>query len=130
MINFLFKNKVLRFIFSGGTSFFVHISILYLLVNYFNLWYLSSTMIAFCFAVLVNFSLQKFFTFKDYSKKDMHFKFLKFFIFAFIMLCMNTLLMFLFVGILGFWYIFGQIFVNLCTAIVSFFFFNSFLFKR
>ncbi len=126
----LFGNKILRFIFSGGIAFISHISILFVLVHYFNLWYLVSTMIAFTFAVTVSYSLQKFFTFQNYSTKNMHRQFLSFLFFALCMLGLNTLLMYIFVDIIGFWYISSQIVINIFTAFFSYIIYNKVIFSK
>ena len=129
IVNLIKNNKIVRFIFSGGISAVFHLTILYILVNYLDFWYLIASIVAFSFAVLVSFSLQKFFTFKDHSIKNIHSQFTLFIFIALFMLCLNTSLMYVFVDLFGFWYLFSQVFIAILTAFLNYFFFNKILFK-
>jgi putative flippase GtrA len=123
------NNKIIRYIISGGTAAFLHLSILYGLVHCFNVWYLLSTSIAFCIAVTANYFMQKFFTFKNHSKRGSSLQFSIFFFFSFFILCLNGFSMYLLVEIAGFWYFLAQIVVSSCAAFVSYLFYNKIVFK-
>jgi putative flippase GtrA len=82
--------------------------LLFILVEYFNVWYLAAAIISFSVITFLGFFIQKKYTFKDYSKKNT--KQLTFFIIiSAIGLILNTFFMYFFVGVLGFWYIFSNI---------------------
>ena len=129
VFNLVKNNKVLRYIFSGGSAFVCHITILYIFVHYLNVWYLTSTIFAFCFAVMVNYFLQKFFTFNNYSNKKIHLQFSYFVFSSLFMLGLNTLFMYVFVDIMELWYIFAQIIINIFTAFLSYIIYNKIIFK-
>ena len=125
----ILNNQIIRYIFSGGTATFVNLVVLYGLVQFFHLWYLTSAIIAFCFSAVVSFVLQKFFTFRDGSKKGMHLQFSIFFFYVLAMLGVNTLLMYLFVDIWGFWYFLSQIIISIIIAFLNYNFFNKIVFR-
>lgn len=60
------RGKLLRFLISGAMAACVHILIFtFLVMN--GLWYIAATVIGFCVAFIVSFSLQKWWTFNDYG---------------------------------------------------------------
>ena len=128
IFKYINNNKIIKYVFSGGTAFCVHLSTLFALTNYFQIWYLFSTIVAFCLAVIVSYSLQKFWTFKDYSVKNMHVQFSSFLFLALFTLAINTFLMYIFVDKFGLWYIFAQIIINIFTAFLSYLVYNKVVF--
>ncbi len=123
------NSKVIRYIFSGGLASATNLGILFVLVRYFHLWYLFSAIISFCCGIIISYLLQKFFTFKDDSTKNIHLQFSIFVIYNLIMLGLNTLLMYLFVDIFGFWYLLSQFVITVGTAFMNYFFFSKFIFN-
>ena len=124
------NKKVLRYIFSGTIASLSNFIVLYFLVQKLGLWYLTSSIISFCSGIIVSYCLQKFFTFKNNSTKNMHLQFSVFFIYNLCLLGLNTLLMYLFVDVIGFWYLFSQIIITIGTAFINYFFFNKILFRN
>ena len=124
------NKKVLRYIFSGTIASLSNFIVLYFLVQKLGLWYLTSSIISFCSGIIVSYCLQKFFTFKNNSTKNIHLQFSVFFIYNLCMLGLNTLLMYLFVDVIGFWYLFSQIIITIGTAFINYFFFNKILFRN
>lgn len=125
---FLKYIKVIRYIFAGGFTVIVNLAVLYILTDLFHLWYLASAIIAFCVGVITSYLLQKFFTFRDNSTKNLHIQFVVFLIYNILMLGVNTLFMYILVDRFHFWYIFSQITITVCTAFVNFVFFNKIIF--
>lgn len=125
----IINNKIIRYVFSGGivsTSVFL---LLFILVNKIHLWYLLASAISFCFGIILSFYLQKFFTFRDKSTEKINSQFVVFVIFNLAMLGINTLLMYLFVDIFGFWYMYSQISITIITAFINYMTFNKIIFK-
>ena len=106
IFKYINNNKIIKYVFSGGTAFCVHLSTLFALTNYF----------------------QKFWTFKDYSVKNMHVQFSSFLFLALFTLAINTFLMYIFVDKFGLWYIFAQIIINIFTAFLSYLVYNKVVF--
>ena len=128
---FMIKNsRIIRYIFSGGIAVVANLTILHTLVDIFHVWYLTSTIIAFCFGIIISYFLQKFFTFKDNSTKNLHLQFSIFLTYNLAMLGVNTLLMYIFVDIIGSWYFSSQIIITICTAFINYAFFNKVLFSN
>lgn len=128
---FIFKYiQIIRYIFAGGIATASNLLILFVGVHYFNLWYLTGSIIAFCCAVIISYSLQKFFVFKNYSTENMHAQFINFFIFNLIMLGVNTLLMYTFVDIIGVWYLLAQALSAVIGACINYIYFSKVIFKK
>ena len=68
--------KILKYVFAGCVATLSNLVILFLLVNFFNIWYLISASISFCCAVIISYLLQKYFVFKNNTKKDIYKQFL------------------------------------------------------
>ncbi len=122
--------QIIRYIFAGGFATASNLVILFIGVKYFKLWYLTSAIIAFCCAVIISYLLQKFWTFKNYSTQNMYKQFLSFFLFALIMLGVNTLLMYVFVALIGFQYLLAQAFISLIIACINYVYFNKIIFNN
>src|SRR3989344_279145 len=67
IIQKLINWQAIRYIISGGTGAVVNLATLFVLVHFFQVWYLLSVIMAFVVAFFVSFSMQKFFTFNDDS---------------------------------------------------------------
>lgn len=131
MNNFFYKYiKIVKYILAGGFATFSNLLILFVLVSYLNIWYLISSMVSFCAAVVISYLLQKFFVFQDYRKKEIYRQFLNFFIYNLIMLVFNTLLMYFFVDILNIWYLLAQATAAIIGAFMNYIYFNKIIFKN
>ncbi len=129
--NFIHKYiKIIRYIFAGGLATFSNLVILFVLVHYLKIWYLTSAVISFCIAVVISYLLQKYFVFQDYDKKDIHKQFINFFVYNIIMLGFNTLLMYFFVDILIIWYLLAQVMSAIIGAFINYIYFNKIVFKN
>lgn len=122
--------QIIRYILAGGFATASNLVILFIGVHYFQLWYLTSAIISFCCAVIISYLLQKFFVFKNYSTQNIHTQFLNFFIFNVVMLGVNTLLMYIFVDVIGFWYLLAQVFSSFIGACVNYIYFSKVIFKN
>jgi len=96
------------------------LAVLYLLVEYLHVWYLFSAAISFSVVSLFGYWGQKKFTFKDGSRN--HAKQLPvFFLVAGTGLLINSVCMFLFVSVLGVWYIFANVVTKFLVLVWNFF---------
>jgi len=96
---------------------------------FYNFYYLIGAIIAFCCGAVVSYLMQKFWTFKDYSNKNITKQFSNFFIYSLFMLGVNTFLMYLCVDIFIFNYLFSQIMITVLTAFVNYFIFSRYMFN-
>lgn len=122
------KHVLIRFIISGGTSASVNLLLLYLLNTVFEIYYLTSAVIAFIGAFGVSFTLHKFWTFKSHNDKA-HKQVVMYLQTSLLALLLNTFLMYVFVDYLKFMVIVAQIFVGMIVAVFSFFMSQTFVFK-
>lgn len=132
MQNFFLMLQSWRFwksILSGAITAVVDLSLLFFLreVLYWSL--LSAVNTSFVIAILVNFSLQKFWTFSNNNLDLAHKQFVKFFIVAMGNMAINGFIMFLLVTVFSPWYLAAQIFSLATLMIVNFVLYKRFVFK-
>ena len=125
-----FRHKIVRYLFSGGAAAFVDLGILFVLTHYAKLWYLLSAVIAFLFAFMVSFTLQKFWTFEDHSTDGYGGQIRLYFIISLVNLGLNTLLLYISVDFIGIHYMLSQVFVSGIIAVISFFVYRKFVFIK
>ncbi|OGZ73735.1 MAG: hypothetical protein A2832_00735 [Candidatus Zambryskibacteria bacterium RIFCSPHIGHO2_01_FULL_44_22b] len=121
---------IIRYIISGGSGAVVNLSTLFVLVHFFQVWYLLSVIMAFVVAFFVSFSMQKFFTFNDDSLEKIKKQSIFYLGIQIFNLGVNALLMYISVDILNIHYLISQFFVLGFIAVYSFFIFKHFIFNR
>lgn len=121
---------LVRYLISGGIAATTNVGILFLLVHFAHLHYLSASIAAYLLAVVVSFTLQKFWTFQDKPTHDIPSQFSRYSIVVVTNLLLNTLLMYLFVDTFGIWYIFAQIGATAIVAVAGYFGYRFFVFKE
>ena len=99
-----------RYLFSGGLSFTTNMLLLFVLKEYFNMWYLTASTIAFVISVVVSFLAQKFITFRDKSKDRISKQLPLYMVVALFNVIMNGVMMFTFVSMLYVPYLLAQVF--------------------
>ena len=119
-----------KYVISGSTAALVQLGILALLVEKFRLWHLHAVVYAFLISATVAFFLQKFWTFRDVSMDNAHFQMFSYLLLASVAFLMNIGLMYLFVDIMGWWYIFAQILTMGMVVVVVFLCNKYFIFNR
>lgn len=130
LTSFVLKySKVLKYLISGGSAAVINLGVLYVFTEYFGVWYLASSGIAFVFAFMVSFTLQKFWTFGDASVQMIKKQLMLYLVAAAFNLAINTVLMYAFVEHLGIHYFFAQIITSGIIAIGSFFVYQHLIFK-
>lgn len=122
--------KIIKYILAGTLATFSNLTILFISVQYFHLWYIFGAIISFCFGVIISYLLQKFFVFEDYSRENIYKQFSIFIIFNIFMLGINTLLIYTFVDIVGLWYLLSQALSSAICAFVNYIYFNKVIFKN
>ena len=109
----------LRYLFVGGFCALADLAILYLLVEFFHIWYLAASVISFTLVGLAGYLGQKYFTFKNDSKN--HGKQLTiFFLVVGAGLLINSASMFFFVSVVGIWYILASIITKFIVLVWNF----------
>lgn len=123
--------KLARYIISGGTAATINLSTLFLLVHFLHIYYLAASVASFSTALVVSFLMQKFWTFQNAETTGMHFQFARYILTTVtVNLGINTGLMYLFVSILGIWYLAAQVLAGIILAVFSYFIYQMFVFKQ
>jgi putative flippase GtrA len=89
-----------------------------------------STSLAFLFSFMVSFSLQKLWTFRNYSHKRLPRQLVLYFGAAFISMNLNGLGMHILVNNLRVWYLLSQIIVNIFLGLINFFTYKFIVFRK
>ncbi len=111
--------QLLRFGVVGGFCAALNLGLLYILVEWFRVWYLLSATGAFVVVGVIGYFLQKYITFQ--SRSSAHSKeLLKFFSVIAIGLVLNDVVLAFFVDVLRWWYMAGSIFAAGFVAITNF----------
>lgn len=97
LIQYFIRFKVVRFIISGGSAACVTIGTVFILTELLEVWYLAASALGFVCAVMVNFLLQKFWTFRESSFTHAHRQTISFFTVNVVNFFINGSLMFIFV---------------------------------
>ncbi len=122
--------KVFRYLFSGGTAAFVDLFLLHIFVEYLHIWYLFSAIIAYLLAFFVSFILQKYWTFQETTRENIHKQMVWHFCLGLINLSINTVMLYVLVDFVGLHYMFAQILISGILATGSFFVYKFFIFKK
>lgn len=122
--------KLSRFVFSGGTAALTNLLVLFLLVHFLHIYYLFASVVAFSGAIVVNFTLQKFLTFEDYTEGQTRSQFITFTTINGINIIINTSLMYFFVTFIGIWYLTSQIIASIIIASISYFSYKNIVFRK
>jgi glycosyltransferase involved in cell wall biosynthesis/putative flippase GtrA len=114
---------------SGGTAFSVDLLLLFFLTDVLKIWYIYSASLAFIAAFFISFYLQKFWTFRDNSKKVYKQMFIYFFTGA-TNVMVNAGGMYVIVDKLGIKYLFAQTIMTALLSICSFLIYRFIVFKK
>ncbi len=120
-----------RFIFfsiSGSVSLFTDVSLLYILTDIFNVWYLLSATISFLIASIVHFTILRLWVF-EHNKVNHWKQFSYFFSIHTANLILGLTLLYLLVEYAGAWYILAKILTVSVTVFSNFFLQRRFTFN-
>ena len=120
--------RVLRFLISGGISATTNFATLYILTEFFDVWYLLSSVIALVLSLIVSFLLQKFWTFQNYSLERVHIQVPLHATLALCNLVFNTIALYVLVEWFGVWYMFGQVINGMVIAAVNYYMYRTHIF--
>ncbi|PXF59226.1 MAG: GtrA family protein [Deltaproteobacteria bacterium] len=124
MIESLIKNKtnntfiqLFRYTFVGGFAFIFDFGLLFILTEYFNIYYLVSAAIAFLFGLIINYGLSIVLIFEKHSIKSKHIEFVIFALIGIIGLSLNEFFIWFFTEIINIYYLYSKL---ISTALVYF----------
>src|SRR3989344_967738 len=119
-----YKKKIMleffKFCLVGLIGTFINIFILYILTEYFYLYYIISALFAFIVAVTANFIFNKIWTFGEKIHERMLKKYVHFFLVSLTALSVNLFFLYIFTEFLGIYYIVSQIMAIGIALMVNF----------
>src|SRR5680860_178061 len=124
------RKSIIKFIFAGSSAAAVDLIFLYLFHGVLKWGLVISTSLAFILSFAVSFTLQKFWTFRNYSQKKIPVQLVLYIGNAFIGLNLNGFLMHYSVNKMHVWYLFAQILVNLLIGFYNFFIYKFIVFRK
>lgn len=115
-------DQFIKFCVVGGLGTLLNLFILFTSVEFFDLWYILAAAIAFIIVVTFNFTLNKYWTFKDTKKKKniVVEQYLKYIAIGGIGMGINILVLFILVEFLDLWYIFAEILAIIVATLWNF----------
>jgi putative flippase GtrA len=124
------RKSIIKFFVSGTSAAIIDLLALYIFHGVFHWEIVLSTSLAFLFSFIVSFSLQKLWTFRNYSNKRLPHQLVLYISAAFISLNLNALAMHLLVNNWHIWYLLSQIIVNVFLGIINFFTYKYIVFRN
>jgi len=121
--------SIIKFIISGGTAASTNLALLFFFHGLFKWDLIFSTSLAFALSFLVSFTLQKFWTFRNYRQDKVAGQLLIYLLNAFIGLNLNGWLMYTLVNKYAVWYLLAQIIVSLIIGFWNFLVYKFIIFK-
>lgn len=129
-VDLFWKSTFIRYVFSGGTAAAIDVGLLYVLVEFFHVYYISAAIFSMTVSFIARFLLQKYVTFEDKDETHATKQFILYTILYFASLSATTALLYLFVEKWGWWYMPSQIASILLIASGCFFIYRLFIFKK
>ena len=123
------RKHPVKFFFAGASAATVDLVALYIFHGLFHWEIVLSTSLAFLLSFVVSFSLQKLWTFRNYSQKRLPRQLVLYFLAAFISLNLNGWAMHFLVVNIGVWYLLSQVLVNVVLGIINFFTYKFLIFR-
>lgn len=115
---------------SGGTAALIDLLLLYFFTAILHWPSWTAVNSAFAGAVLVNFSLQKFWVFSERASNSIHQQLIKFYLIALVNFITNAVLMYIMINILNIWYLMAQVLVTGLLAMFNFMAYKLFIFRH
>ena len=123
------RKSVVKFLIAGCLAGATDLILLFIFHGIFGWHIVISTSLAFIFSFVVSFTLQKFWTFRNFSQEKAVSQFILYILNAFIGLNLNAYFMNTLVMRHHVWYILAQIIVNLVIGIYNFVVYRQIVFK-
>lgn len=130
IIRFFTKYRIVRYVIGGGTSAVVNLTVFFVSNSVFHVHYIVSSILAFIIAFFVSWTFQKFWTFKDHSRDNMHIQGFYYLLNSIFGLGLNTLILYICVHYLSFIPILGQIVAGGLTAFCTFYISKKYIFNK
>lgn len=115
------SGQITRFSIVGGISVAIYYSVFIGFVELFRVWYVLSAFSAFVFYFVTNFTLQKYWAFKNTDSKYVARQLREFTVMAVANWVVNTTLLYVFVEYFNVWYVYAQLVLTVFVSIIAYF---------
>jgi len=122
--------KIIKFLIAGSTAAGTTFFFVYFFTDIIGLWYLTSSVLAFFFGVIVSFTLQKFWTFRGEQEKQTHHQLVLFISLGICGMVINAFGMYLLVDKAHLWYMLAQFITAAGIAVMNYFVYQLVIFKH
>ena len=122
--------QLFRYTFVGGFAFLIDFATLYILTEYFNIYYLLSAGIAFIFGLIINYTLSVKWVFNSRAMENRLWEFLLFTIIGLVGLGLNELFLWILTDILLIYYLISKIITTFIVYFWNFFARKILLFSK
>ena len=112
--------EVVKFGIVGMINTLIHITILFVLVEFFSVWYIAASFIAFIVAVTNSFIFNTTWTFRKNIRDKTARKYTRFFTVSSIAAVSNIFFLYFFTEMVGFYYLFSQVIAIALTLAINF----------
>ena len=113
--------EFVRFAVVGVVNTIIGLTTLYVLVEYFSVYYVLASLIGFVLAVTHSFFMNTLWTFKKNIREKTGFRYSKFFTISVIAALTNISLLYIITEYFGVWYMLSQIIATTITPFINFF---------
>jgi putative flippase GtrA len=120
----------IKYLISGGTAAAVNLFLLFIFHKTLGLRIVYATTLAFVVSFFVSFYAQKYWTFNDNNRDNIHKQMSVYLVVALINLLINALSMYGLVEVLGVWYMLAQFITSGAIAIESFVIYRHYIFNQ
>ena len=120
ILKFQITNEFIKFAMVGVVNTIIHLSVLYVLTEFFLIWYILSSFLAFLVAVTNSFIMNTLWTFKKDIKRKTVTKYGKFFIVSVVTALSNLFFIYVFTEFSGLWYMLSQFIAIVLTLMINF----------
>ncbi len=118
--NFRITQEFLKFSVVGAMNTIIHLLVLYVLTEFFSIWYILSSLFAFLVAVTNSFILNTLWTFRKDIRYKTTKKYSKFFIVSITAAISNLFFLYVFTEFIGLWYMISQLIAIAITLMINF----------
>ncbi|MFA5131277.1 MAG: GtrA family protein [Patescibacteria group bacterium] len=123
------RKGAVKFFIAGSSASITDLVLLFIFHGVLKWPLVFSTSLAFIVSFVVSFTLQKFWTFRNFSQEKAAHQFVLYILNAFIGLNLNGVFMHLLVNRFGIWYLLAQVAVNLAIGFYNYIIYKSIIFK-
>jgi len=126
----VYLKRIIRFCISGSTAFLANLILLWFFYGLLKVDLIISTTIAVVLSFIVSFCLQKFWTFKENTRRKIPKQVLLYVGVALLNLAINNPSMLYLVNVLGVWYLLAQTIVNFLVGFINYLIYHFIIFKK